>query len=96
MLFLVAVPTDGVIIETGIFDQPHPLSPPRRDVAAVVLVEVLPEEGYWGREEKRKEKKTWILLQNAYHTFGLLTYLATVERMSLMFVFSFFSEAMIR
>lgn len=45
VLFLVAVPTDGVIIETGIFDQPHPLAPPRRDVAAVVLVEVLPEEG---------------------------------------------------
>lgn len=44
MLLLVAVPTDRVIIEAGIFDEPHPLAPPRRNVAAVVLVEVLPEE----------------------------------------------------
>lgn len=41
VLLLVAVPADGVIVETGIFDQSDPLAPPRRNVAAVVLVEVL-------------------------------------------------------
>lgn len=45
VLLLVAVPTDCVIIEAGIFDESHPLAPPRRNVAAVVLVQVLPEEG---------------------------------------------------
>lgn len=45
MLLLVAVPADGVIVEAGIFDQSDPLAPPRRNVAAVVLVEVLAEEG---------------------------------------------------
>lgn len=45
VLFLVAVPADSVIVEAGIFDQSDPLAPPRRDVAAVVLVEVLAEEG---------------------------------------------------
>lgn len=44
VLLLVAVPTDCVIIEAGVFDESHPLSPPRRNVAPVVLVEVLPEE----------------------------------------------------
>lgn len=45
VLLLVAVPTDGVIVETGIFDQSDPLAPPRRNVAAVVLVEVFAKEG---------------------------------------------------
>lgn len=45
MFFLVTVPTDSVIIEAGIFDQSDPFAPPRWDVAAVVLVEVLAEEG---------------------------------------------------
>lgn len=45
VLLLVAVPADGVIVETGIFDQSDPLAPPRRNVAAVVLVEVLAKEG---------------------------------------------------
>lgn len=44
VLLLVAVPADGVIVEAGIFDQSDPLAPPRRNVAAVVLVEVLAEE----------------------------------------------------
>lgn len=44
VLLLVAVPTHGVIIKAGIFDQSDPLAPPRRDVAAVVLVQVLAEE----------------------------------------------------
>lgn len=44
VLLLVPVPTDGVIIETGIFDQPHPFTPPRWDVGAVILIEVLPKE----------------------------------------------------
>lgn len=41
MLLLVAIAADSVIVETGIFDQSDPLAPPRRNVAAVVLVEVL-------------------------------------------------------
>lgn len=45
MFLLVTVPTDGVIIETGIFYQSNPFAPPRWDVAAVVLIEVLAEEG---------------------------------------------------
>lgn len=45
VLLLVTVPTDGVIVETGIFDQSDPLAPPRRNVAAVVLVEVFAKEG---------------------------------------------------
>lgn len=41
MFFLVAIPTDGVIIEARIFDQSNPFTPPRWDVAAIVLIEVL-------------------------------------------------------
>lgn len=44
VLLLVTVPADCVIIEAGIFDEADPLAPPRRNVAAVVLVEVFPEE----------------------------------------------------
>ena len=53
VLLLVAVAADGVIIKAGVFDQPHPLAPPRRDVAAVVLVEVLAEETC--RRKKKRE-----------------------------------------
>lgn len=53
VLLLVAVPADGVIVETGIFDQSDPLTPPRRNVAAVVLVEVLAKEGC--KVEKKRE-----------------------------------------
>lgn len=53
VLLLVAVPADGVIVEAGIFDQSDPLAPPRRNVAAVVLVEVLAEEAC--KVETRRE-----------------------------------------
>lgn len=53
MLFLVAVSADGVIVETGIFDQSDPLAPPRRNVAAVVLIEVLAKERC--KVERRRE-----------------------------------------
>ena len=53
VFLLVPVPTDGVIIEAGIFDQSDPFAPPRWDVAAIVLIEVLAKEGCRaGREEK--------------------------------------------
>lgn len=45
MFLLESVPTDSVIIEAGIFDQSDPFTPPRRNVAAVVLVEVFTEKG---------------------------------------------------
>lgn len=52
MFLLVTISTDGVIIEAGIFDQSDPFAPPRWNVAAVVLVEVLAEEGCrWRRRE---------------------------------------------
>lgn len=57
MFLFVTVPTDGVIIETGIFDQSNPFAPPRWDVAAVVLVEVLAEEGC---RRKMREKGGFI------------------------------------
>lgn len=60
MLLLVAVPTDCVIIEAGIFDEPHPLAPPRRNVAAVVLVEVLPKESCKKPRHKPSNTKTII------------------------------------
>lgn len=44
VLLLVAVSADGVIVETGIFDESDPLAPPRRNVAAIVLIEVLAKE----------------------------------------------------
>lgn len=44
VLLLVTIPTNGVIIEAGIFDQSDPFAPPRWDVGAVVLVEVFPKE----------------------------------------------------
>lgn len=56
VLLLVTIPTDGVIIKAGIFDQPHPLPPPRRDVAAVVLVQVLPKERWNGTEERERKE----------------------------------------
>lgn len=60
MLLLVAVPTDRIIIEAGIFDESHPLTPPRRNVAAVVLVEVLPEESCEKPRHKPSNTKTII------------------------------------
>lgn len=51
MFLLVTVPTDSVIIEAGIFDQSDPLAPPRWDVAAIVLIEVLAEEGCRKRDK---------------------------------------------
>lgn len=48
VLLLVAVAADGVIVEAGVLDQSDPLAPPRRNVAAVVLVEVLAEEACKG------------------------------------------------
>lgn len=54
MFFLVTVPTDSVIIEAGIFDQSDPFAPPRWDVAAIVLIEVLAEEGC---KKKREEER---------------------------------------
>lgn len=45
VFLLVPIPTDSVIIEAGIFDQSNPFSPPRWNVAAIVLVEVLAKEG---------------------------------------------------
>lgn len=53
VLLLVAVAADGVIVEAGVFDQSDPLAPPRRNVAAVVLVEVLAEEAC--KAETRRE-----------------------------------------
>lgn len=54
MFLLVTIPTDSVIIEAGIFDQSNPFAPPRRDVAAIVLIEVLAEEACKREEEKRE------------------------------------------
>lgn len=54
MFLLVTIPTDSVIIEAGIFYQSNPFTPPRWDVAAIVLIEVLAEEGC-RREGERKE-----------------------------------------
>ena len=54
MFLLVTIPTDGVIIEAGIFDQSNPFPPPRWDVAAIVLIEVFAKEGC-RRKGKRKE-----------------------------------------
>ena len=45
VFLLETIPTDSVIIEAGIFDQSDPFTPPRWDVAAIVLIEVLAEEG---------------------------------------------------
>lgn len=54
MFLLVTIPTDGVIIEAGIFYQSNPFAPPRWDVAAIVLVEVLAEEGCKGEGERQE------------------------------------------
>lgn len=53
MLLLETVPTDGIIIESGIFYQSNPFAPPRWNVAAVVLVEVLAEEGCKMEQDSR-------------------------------------------
>lgn len=44
MFLLVTIAADGVIIEAGIFDQSDPLTPPRWDVAAIILIEILAEK----------------------------------------------------
>lgn len=44
MFLFVTIATDSVIIEAGIFYQSKPFAPPRWDVAAIVLIEVLAEE----------------------------------------------------
>lgn len=54
MFLLVTVPTDSVIIEAGIFYQSNPFAPPRWDVAAVVLIEVLAEEACTRGGEKEE------------------------------------------
>lgn len=58
MLLLVTIPTDGVIIEAGIFYQSDPFAPPRWDVAAVVFIQVLAKEG-WRMRGKTKALLTW-------------------------------------
>lgn len=52
MFLLVTVSTDSIIIEAGIFDQSNPFAPPRWNVAAIVLVEVLAKEGCGKRRKK--------------------------------------------
>lgn len=54
MFLLVTIPTDSIIIEAGIFDQSNPFAPPRWDVAAIVLIEVLAEESCRRKDERKK------------------------------------------
>lgn len=49
-----AVPAEGVVVEAGVLHQCYPLLPARGHVGAVVLVQILPEEG-WGRNEATSE-----------------------------------------
>ena len=41
-----SVPAERVVVEAGVLDQSHPLTPAGGHVGAVVLVQVLPEEGW--------------------------------------------------
>lgn len=40
-----AVPAQGVVVEAGVLHQCYPLLPARGHIGAVVLVQILPEEG---------------------------------------------------
>lgn len=40
-----AVPAEGVVVEAGVLHQCYPLLPARGHIRAVVLVQILPEEG---------------------------------------------------
>lgn len=51
------VPTERVVIETGVFKEADPLLPARWHIGAVVLVKVLPEESWSGRRIGRPREK---------------------------------------
>ena len=40
-----AVVVEGVVVVAGVLDQPQPVTPARRDVSSVILVEVFPQVG---------------------------------------------------
>lgn len=46
VFLFVTISADGVIIEAGVFDQSDPFTPPRRDIAPIVLIEVFAKESY--------------------------------------------------
>lgn len=71
MFLLVAIPTDSVIIEAGIFYQSNPFAPPGWDVAAVVLIEVLAEEGCKKRKREDKQRVCFInSIRSTVNFFG--------------------------
>lgn len=72
MFLLVTIPTDSVIIEAGIFYQSNPFTPPRWDVAAIVLIEVLAEEACM------REKGGFLVIC----TFSLFAYACTCENLN--------------
>lgn len=74
VLLLVAIPADGVIVEAGVFDQSDPLAPPRRNVAAVVLVEVLAEEAC--KAETRREGGVCLVRDDNLATDAFLIFCA--------------------
>lgn len=46
VLFSDSVPAEGVVVEAWVFHQCHPFLPARGHIGAIVLVQILPKEGW--------------------------------------------------
>ena len=58
MFLLHPVPTERVVIKTGVFQEADPLLPAWWHVGAIVFVKILPEESWRGRRVRRPRENT--------------------------------------